>query len=215
MRRPAQGGTGSPFGPPGWFCARSGSGALRGVPSCQRVLAGQHPDLIALRLIEESQQIRIEQVRELCEELSLTSHQGGYKVGVISPADTLNRFAANALLKTLEEPPPRTLLVLVATQPSRLPATILSRCQRIGLRAPAREEAVAWLQATQGAGDWDAVLDMLGEAPMLAAGVDPKAVVQTGQETGRLWRRPSRVRRPRGHRGEVGAVRAPAALAVL
>jgi len=147
-------------------------------------MAGQHPDLITLRLVEESQQIRIEQVRELSEELSLTSHQGSYKVGVVSPADALNRFAANALLKTLEEPPPRTLLVLVATQPSRLPATILSRCQRIRIRAPARSEAVAWLQATRGAGVWDAVLDVLGEAPMLAAGVDAQTVVQTAKETG-------------------------------
>jgi DNA polymerase-3 subunit delta' len=138
---------------------------------------------MALRLIEESQQIRIEQVRELSEELSLTSHQGSYKVAVVSPADALNRFAANALLKTLEEPPARTLLVLVATQPSRLPPTILSRCQRIRLRAPARSEAVAWLQATRGAGAWDAVLDVLGEAPMLAAGVDAQALVQTARES--------------------------------
>ncbi len=87
-------------------------------------------------LVEESRQIRIEQVRELADELALTSHQGGYKVGILTPADALNRFAANALLKTLEEPPARTLLILVATQPSRLPATILSRCQRLRVRAP-------------------------------------------------------------------------------
>ncbi len=90
-----------------------------------------HPDWVRVHPIDESKQIRIEQIRELGEELSLTSHQGGYKVGVISPADVLNRFAANALLKTLEEPPARTVLILVVTQPSRLPATILSRCQRI------------------------------------------------------------------------------------
>jgi DNA polymerase III subunit delta' len=151
--------------------------------SCQRVTAGLHPDLIMLRLIEESQQIRIEQVRELSEELALTSHQGSYKVGIISPADALNRFAANALLKTLEEPPARTLLVLVVTQPSRLPPTILSRCQRIRLRAPGRSEAVAWLQATRGAGPWEAVLEVLGEAPMLAASVDAPAIVRIGKET--------------------------------
>ena len=151
---------------------------------CKRVAAGQHPDLTSLRLVEDSQQIRIEQVRELSEELSLTSHQGSYKVGLVSPADALNRFAANALLKTLEEPPARTLLILVATQPSRLPPTILSRCQRIRVRAPARSEATAWLQATRGPGGWDSVLDVLGEAPMLAASVDAQAVVQTARETG-------------------------------
>jgi DNA polymerase-3 subunit delta' len=150
--------------------------------SCQRVPAGQHPDLLNLRLIEESRQIRIEQVRELSQELALTSHQGGYKVAIVSPADLLNRFAANALLKTLEEPPPRTLLILVATQPSRLPATILSRCQRIRARAPTRSEAVEWLEATRGKADWKAVLDVLGEAPLLAAESDAATVVQVGAE---------------------------------
>jgi DNA polymerase III subunit delta' len=145
----------------------------------------QHPDWARVHPVEESKQIRIEQIRELGEELSLTSHQGGYKVGVISPADVLNRFAANALLKTLEEPPPRTVLILVVTQPSRLPATILSRCQRIRIAAPERSEAVAWLEATRGEGNWNAVLDIVGEAPLLAAESDPEAVVQVGTEVRR------------------------------
>jgi len=144
-----------------------------------------HPDWVRVHPIDESKQIRIEQIRELGEELSLTSHQGGYKVGVISPADVLNRFAANALLKTLEEPPPRTVLILVVTQPSRLPATILSRCQRIRIAAPERAEAVAWLDATRGKGNWNAVLDIVGEAPLLAAESDPEAVVQIGTEVRR------------------------------
>jgi len=152
---------------------------------CQRVAAGQHPDLSSVRPIDDSRQIRIEQVRELAQELSLTSHQGGYKVGVLSPADVLNRFAANALLKTLEEPSPRTVLILVATQPSRLPATILSRCQRVRVAAPSRADAVAWLESTRGRGDWKAVLDIVGEAPMLAADSDAAAVVQIGTEVRR------------------------------
>lgn len=154
-------------------------------PACHRVASAQHPDLLVLQPIEDSQQIRIEQVRDLSVELGLTAHQGAYKVAIISPADTLNRFAANALLKTLEEPPPRTLLMLVVTQPSRLPATILSRCQRVRIRAPARTEAVAWLEAACGPGDWNTVLDTVGEAPMLARAADPKAVVQVGTEVRR------------------------------
>jgi DNA polymerase III subunit delta' len=165
---------------------QSATGAPCGAcPSCHRAANAHHPDLLLVQPIEDSRQIRIEQVRELSQELSLTAHQGAYKVAIITPADTLNRFAANALLKTLEEPPARTLLVLVVTQPSRLPATILSRCQRVRLKAPGRKEAVSWLEATKGAGDWNAVLDTLGEAPMLAADVDPKAVVQVGQEVRR------------------------------
>jgi DNA polymerase-3 subunit delta' len=144
-----------------------------------------HPDWVKVHPVDESKQIRIEQIRELGEELSLTSHQGGYKVGVISPADVLNRFAANALLKTLEEPPPRTVLILVVTQPSRLPATILSRCQRVRIAAPERSAAVAWLEATRGKANWNAVLDVVGEAPLLAAESDPEAVVQIGTEVRR------------------------------
>jgi DNA polymerase III subunit delta' len=150
--------------------------------NCKRVLAGQHPDFLALRPVEDSKQIRIEQVRELGQELALTSHQGSYKVGLLSPADTMNRFAANALLKTLEEPPARTLLMLVATEPSRLPATILSRCQRVKVRAPTRGEATAWLQAAHGDKDWNAVLEVVGNAPLLAAGTDSEAVIQIGRE---------------------------------
>jgi DNA polymerase-3 subunit delta' len=144
-----------------------------------------HPDWVKVHPVDDSKQIRIEQIRELGEELSLTSHQGGYKVGVIAPADVLNRFAANALLKTLEEPPARTVLILVVTQPSRLPATILSRCQRVRIAAPGRAESVAWLEATKGKGNWNAVLDIVGEAPMLAAEADPEGVVQIGIEVRR------------------------------
>lgn len=150
--------------------------------SCTRVAASQHPDFTLLQLTEESRQLRIEQVRELAEELAFTSHQGGYKVGLLSPADALNRFAANALLKTLEEPSPRTVLILVAVEPSRLPATILSRCQRIRVNAPPRAESLRWLQAVQGEGDWNAVLDVVGEAPMLAKDSDPTAVPRLGSE---------------------------------
>jgi DNA polymerase-3 subunit delta' len=145
----------------------------------------QHPDWINLRPIDDSRQVRIEQVRELAAELALTSHQGGYKVGVISPADALNRFAANALLKTLEEPSPRTALILAVTQPSRLPATILSRCQRVRIPTPERAQSVAWLEEHRGKADWQAVLDIVGEAPMLAAESDAQAVVQIGAEVRR------------------------------
>jgi DNA polymerase-3 subunit delta' len=155
-------------------------------PGCRRAASAQHPDLMTLKLIEDSRQIRIEQVRELTAELTLTSHQGGYKVAIVSPADALNRAAANALLKTLEEPTPRTLLVLVATQPSRLPATILSRCQRIAVRAPDRGEAVAWLQEIRGPAEWGAALDALGDAPLFAAEADPKAVVEFATDTERV-----------------------------
>ncbi|HUO20738.1 MAG TPA: hypothetical protein VMU44_13285 [Steroidobacteraceae bacterium] len=150
---------------------------------CRRALAWQHPDLARVAPLEDSRQIRIEQLRELSAELALTSHAGGYKVGIVTPADAMNRFAANALLKTLEEPPAGTLLVLVVTQPSRLPPTVLSRCQRLSVRAPTRAQAVAWLTRERGAGEWEAALAVIGEAPMLLLEADPKPIAQAGAES--------------------------------
>jgi DNA polymerase III subunit delta' len=149
---------------------------------CRRALALQHPDLAIVAPEEDSQQIRIEQVRELAQELALTSHSGRAKVAIVSPADAMNRFAANALLKTLEEPPPTTVLVLVAEQPSRLPATVRSRCQQIRVTPPSRVESLAWLADHAGQGDWSAVLDTLGETPLLAAGLDAAKFVQLRAE---------------------------------
>jgi DNA polymerase-3 subunit delta' len=175
----------------GWLaqlvlCEREQEPPCGACDGCARARAGQHPDLVWVRPLDESRQIRIEQVRGLIEELALTSHQGRYKVGVLSPADSMNRFAANALLKTLEEPPAQTQLVLVATQPSRLPPTILSRCQRVRVMPPTREEAVEWLEATCGnRADWNVVLDALGEAPMLAAESDPAVVIQVAADVRR------------------------------
>lgn len=171
----------------GWLtrlvlCERPERGACGECSSCRRVASSQHPDVLIVQPIEDSRQIRIEQVRTLSEELSLTSHQGGYKVGVLTPADSMNTFAANALLKTLEEPPPRTLLILVASQPSRLPPTILSRCQQLRVRTPSRQASVQWLESTRGKGDWNAVLDTLGEAPFFAAEADVQAIPRLGAE---------------------------------
>jgi len=146
--------------------------------ACRQVAEQTHPDLQWVRPIEDSQQIRIEQIRETTAELMLTSHQGGYKIAILSPADVLNRFAANALLKTLEEPPLRTLIVLVSGEPSRLPATLLSRCQRLRVRPPTRAQSLEWLERTRGAADWASVLDVIGEAPFAAAEYDPALVAR-------------------------------------
>ena len=165
------------------LCERAGEAPCGSCAACRRALAWQHPDLTRVAPLEESRQIRIEQVRELAADLALTSHAGGWRVGILTPADSLNRFAANALLKTLEEPPARTLLMLVATEPSRLPATVLSRCQRIVVRAPGRAQAVAWLTQVRGSADWAGALDAVGEAPLLLASADPAPLAQIGGET--------------------------------
>ena len=120
--------------------------------SCQLLAAGSHPDYrsIGLELNEQDKprrEIVIEQIRDLCERSARTSQFGGHRLALIDPADKLNRSAANALLKTLEEPDAGAIFVLLAEQPGRLPATLRSRCQRIEIPLPSREQALQWLGA--------------------------------------------------------------------
>ena len=166
------------------LCVAPGNGRPCGIcAACLSVAQDRHPDFTRIGLVEESKQIRVEQARELAAHLALASHQGGYKVALIDPADAMNWNAANALLKTLEEPPSRTVVILVAQQPSRLPATIHSRCQRLRIRVPEREPALQWLNEYVGAGPWEAVLEVIGNAPLLAAGLDPGAVLRIRDQT--------------------------------
>jgi DNA polymerase-3 subunit delta' len=134
-----------------WVAARvlCQAGAGRPCGRCRACLAverGTHPDLIRLSPLEDSKQIRVDEIRELIVDFGLKSHQGGYKVAIIHPAEALNLNAANALLKTLEEPPANTLLVLVTHRRARLPATIVSRCQQLAIAAPDAAAARAWLE---------------------------------------------------------------------
>jgi DNA polymerase-3 subunit delta' len=140
--------------------------------ACRLVDAGTHPDLIALSFglrkdgVTRSE-IVVDQVRDLSQRLSMASQFGGWQVVTIDPADAMNAAAANALLKTLEEPTPSTLLVLVADQPARLPATIRSRCQRIDFLVPPRDVALEWLRA-EGVADAPAALEAAGGNPGMA-----------------------------------------------
>ncbi len=104
-----------------------------------------HPDLHWLFPQEDKTAIAVEQVRELGADLSLKAHAGGAKVVVFEPADGMTTAAANALLKSLEEPSADTYLLLLADQPNRLPATIRSRCQRLDVPRPTPSEVAAWL----------------------------------------------------------------------
>jgi DNA polymerase-3 subunit delta' len=137
--------------------------------ACSLYAAGTHPDLFRLSPEEDSKNIRIDQIRALIEGMSLSSHYGRHKVVILNPADAMNIAAANALLKTLEEPPADTILLLVTDRPSFLPATIRSRCQTLRLALPARDEAQAWLATQLGNPEEAAVLLALaGGAPLAA-----------------------------------------------
>ena len=120
--------------------------------SCLLFAAGTHPDVISLSLglrkdgVQRSE-IVVDQIRELSARLAMSSQFGGWQVACIDPADAMNTAAANALLKTLEEPSAQTMLILLADAPWRMPQTIRSRCQRIEFHLPTETQALAWLQA--------------------------------------------------------------------
>jgi len=126
------------------------------------------PDLHVLEPEEPGKAIRIDAVRQLGTVLQLTAHAGDYRVGIINPADAMNRNAANSLLKTLEEPAPGTVLILLTSHPHRLPATVRSRCQQLLVAPPDTVVASEWLQQASGRQDAALLLSLAGGAPLRA-----------------------------------------------
>jgi len=112
--------------------------------------------------------IGVERIRELREFIEMSSHLGGRKVVLINPAERLHVSAANALLKTLEEPSPGTLFALVSARPQQLLPTLRSRCFRLDFRVPSNLEALRWLRE-EGIDHPEAVLAHAGNAPLAAA----------------------------------------------
>ncbi|ABC38529.1 DNA polymerase III subunit delta' [Burkholderia thailandensis] len=114
-----------------------------------------------------SKEIKIEQVRALVDFCGIASHRGGARVVVLYPAEALNVAAANALLKTLEEPPSGVVFLLVSARIDRLLPTIVSRCRQWPMTVPAPDAAAAWL-AAQNVADANALLAEAGGAPLAA-----------------------------------------------
>ena len=178
-------------------------------PSCHWFVQGSHPDY---RLLQPeslsmdgdesedskpvsgkkpSKQISIEQIRGLADFFGMTAHQGGRRVIVIHPAETMNTNAANALLKNLEEPPQGLLIVLVSHKPQQLLPTILSRCLSFALPAPDAASATRWL-AEQGVKNPADALASSGFAPLQAVHLDEQS---GGEERNKLL---SAMRQPGG-----------------
>ncbi len=114
---------------------------------------------------KKSREIRIDQIRGIADLMTLSTHRNGYRVLLIHPAEAMNLAAANALLKTLEEPPARSVILLVSDKVGRLLATVRSRCQKVWVPTPAPEVALAWLKS-QGIANADEALTAAGGAPL-------------------------------------------------
>ncbi len=154
--------------------------------SCVARLAGSHPDDCAIRPEEGKVSIGIDAIRVAAERLSKTPQAGGFQVALIEPAHAMTIAAANALLKTLEEPSRDTVLILVSEQPGKLLPTILSRCQRLHLSRPSKADALTWLKANTKATaaqatNMEIALAIAGDAPLLAAQLFAGGVAQNYQ----------------------------------
>jgi DNA polymerase-3 subunit delta' len=107
--------------------------------ACHLMQAHSHPDFVVITPAEKKQTITVDQIREVVTFVNETPLQNGYRVIIIHPAAAMNTNAANALLKTLEEPTPQTLFILINDESMRLPATVISRCQRVVFTQPMTE----------------------------------------------------------------------------
>ncbi|MDH5517751.1 MAG: DNA polymerase III subunit delta' [Gammaproteobacteria bacterium] len=138
--------------------------------SCQVFAADTHPDYLHVAPLDEGKAIAVDVIRELIVKLSKTSQFGGKTVAIIDNAEQLNRNSANALLKTLEEPTPDTILVLVCSYPHRLLPTIRSRCLQIAFPVPEKSAALGYLQQ-QNIDDAELYLQLSHGSPLTACQV--------------------------------------------
>lgn len=156
--------------------------------ACQLLAADSHPDLRILEPEAPGKAIRIDQVRELVSFLAGTAQQGGWKCVIIQPADAMNTQAANALLKSLEEPPGMSLIVLVSSSPGQLLPTLRSRCRHMTVQVPPRAQALEWLEPRLGSRAED-LLDYARGAPCAAlAAAENEALGQYQQLEAALLR---------------------------
>jgi len=136
--------------------------------SCRQAAAGSHPDIVRVSPEEPGRQIKIGAIRQLTARSVLSAQPNAYRVCVIDPADAMNPAAANALLKTLEEPAAKTVLLLVSSRPDRLPATVRSRCQALSFRIPPTPLAQAWLKEQGPVTGLEDCLPLAAGAPLTA-----------------------------------------------
>ncbi|WP_404470813.1 DNA polymerase III subunit delta' [Vreelandella venusta] len=150
------------------LCAKPTDQACGQCHSCTMLASGYHPDLLRISPEEGKRQIRIDPIRDVNRFVSQTAQQSGYRVIVITPAEAMNTAAANALLKSLEEPGEKTLFILLSDVPSRTLPTIRSRCQQWPLANVPFEACQAWLTEKLGADEAYFWWRVAGGLPLLA-----------------------------------------------
>ena len=143
--------------------------------SCELLATGNHPDKLLVQPEEVNKAIKVDQIRHLSAFVAKTAQQQGYKIAVIGPVEQLNTNAGNALLKSLEEPAGRTVLILTTNVTSGVMATIRSRCQLYPMPVPSHEASLEWLNSIKVSEDSEALLSISAGSPLQASEVSEGA----------------------------------------
>lgn len=150
--------------------AENGEQACGDCRSCVLFQAGSHPDFLEIEPEKPGKAIKVDAIRELVEYVNVTSQYANHKLVIIRPAEAMNRHAANGLLKTLEEPPSQSRIILLAEKSTMLPITIRSRCQRMDFPGIRDQQAIEWLNSRLGelSEQSEELLQLAGGGPLRA-----------------------------------------------
>ena len=150
---------------------------------CHFNLAGTHPDLKVIEPEEAGKQIKVDQIRAIMDFIAQTAQQGGHKIVIIEPAEAMNVNAANALLKSLEEPTDDTIILLVSDAAGTLLPTIKSRCQLVDFPVPQKQESLAWLSSMLSEKEQaEQLLRDAGDRPLAALALVESGAMQQRRE---------------------------------
>lgn len=150
--------------------------------SCHLSGSGAHPDINWVQPEDAGKAIKVAAIRTLTEKSVLAAQGEQYRVFIINPADAMNVAAANALLKTLEEPAHRTVMLLVSSHAERLPATIRSRCQQLSVSVPEHDDLISWMDNGLSREELEALLAVTANAPMEIARAQEEGWLDRGQK---------------------------------
>lgn len=155
--------------------------------SCLLLAADTHPDYLSIQPEEPGKAITIGQIRSLIARLTLKPQFEAYRVVIINPADQMNKAAANAFLKCLEEPAERTVIILVTDKPAQLPATIISRCQKLAVTIPDKETQFNWLRQQNIHDNLEVLSGLSQGAPLLAKAYANEDMLKLRNQCFKAW----------------------------
>jgi len=155
--------------------------------SCRLFQAQNHPDFMLIEPEHSGKPITIDSIRELRRNLVLSPQYDRYQVVIIRPAGKMNKNATNALLKTLEEPTPQVVLILISETVGELPVTIISRCQQLTIARPDPALATQWLSQFVESAQSEILLSLVNGAPLVALALHESKALEQRKLIFRAW----------------------------